>query len=371
MIHLTGGRIETHFHVFGSLAFLAFYRDWRVLITASVVVAMDHLLRGFFWPQSVYGVLTASWWRSMEHAGWVVFEDVILVRWCFLGIREMQAIALRTAELETTNERIEQTVVERTAELRVSEERYRTILALSNDPFIAMNDTGRIVEWNRQAETTFGWTREEALGRSLAEAIVPPQYQSAHVAGLQKFLQTGEGNVLNKRIEITALRRGGQEFPVELTISPIRFETSWLFSAFARDIASRKQAETELQHAKEAAEAANCAKSEFLANMSHEIRTPLNGIVGMTDLALDTHLTRIQQEYLSTVKSCADSLLTVINDILDFSKIEAGKLNMDYIVFQRVRSTGRHLQNPRISGPSETTGIGLPHPTGGARESAG
>jgi two-component system, sensor histidine kinase and response regulator len=211
LIHLTGGRIETHFHVFGSLAFLAFYRDWKVLITASLVVAADHLLRGFFWPQSVYGVLSAPWWRSMEHAGWVVFEDVILVRWCFLGIREMQAIALRTAELENTNERVEQTVVERTAELRVSEER--------------------------------------------------------------------------------------------------------------------------LQHAKEAAEAANRAKSEFLANMSHEIRTPLNGIVGMTDLALDTHLTRIQQEYLSTVKSCADSLLTVINDILDFSKIEAGKLNMDHIGF--------------------------------------
>ncbi len=126
LIHLTGGRIETHFHVFGSLAFLAFYRDWKVLITASVVVAADHLLRGFFWPQSGLWRAQRTWWRSMEHAGWVVFEDVILVRWCFLGIREMQAIALRTAELENTNERVEQTVVERTAELRVSEARLAT-----------------------------------------------------------------------------------------------------------------------------------------------------------------------------------------------------------------------------------------------------
>src|SRR3954470_15357079 len=77
LIHLTGGRIETHFHVFGSLAFLAFYRDWRVLITATIVVVLDHLLRGIFWPQSVYGVLSAPWWRSFEHGGWVVFEDVI------------------------------------------------------------------------------------------------------------------------------------------------------------------------------------------------------------------------------------------------------------------------------------------------------
>ena len=79
LIHLTGGRIETHFHVFGSLAILAFYRDWVVLIPATTVVALDHLLRGLFWPQSVYGVLVASEWRWVEHAAWVVFEDVFLV----------------------------------------------------------------------------------------------------------------------------------------------------------------------------------------------------------------------------------------------------------------------------------------------------
>jgi len=77
---LSGGRIETHFHVFGSLAFLAFYRDWRVLVPATIVVAADHALRGIFYPQSVFGILTASPWRWVEHACWVIFEDVILVR---------------------------------------------------------------------------------------------------------------------------------------------------------------------------------------------------------------------------------------------------------------------------------------------------
>src|SRR6185503_5217889 len=75
LIYLTGGRLETHFHVFGSLAFLAFYRDWRVLLPATVIVAADHFLRGIFWPESVYGVLAASEWRWLEHAGWVLFED--------------------------------------------------------------------------------------------------------------------------------------------------------------------------------------------------------------------------------------------------------------------------------------------------------
>ena len=79
LIHLSGGRIETHFHIFGSLAFLAFYRDWRVLVPATLVVAADHFLRGIFWPESVYGVAWASSWRSVEHAVWVVFEDVVLM----------------------------------------------------------------------------------------------------------------------------------------------------------------------------------------------------------------------------------------------------------------------------------------------------
>src|SRR5207247_1491265 len=100
LIHLTGGRIETHFHVFGSLAFLAFYRDWRVLIPATIVVAVDHLLRGIFWPQSVYGVLVASQWRWLEHAAWVVFEDVFLIVSCRRSIAEMQDTASRTATLE-------------------------------------------------------------------------------------------------------------------------------------------------------------------------------------------------------------------------------------------------------------------------------
>ena len=117
LIHLTGGRIETHFHIFGSLAFLAFYRDWRVLVTATVVVGIDHFLRGEYWPQSVFGITTVDHFRWMEHAGWVVFEDIFLIIMCAQSVQEMHKIALRQAEMELTNERIELAVIERTKAL--------------------------------------------------------------------------------------------------------------------------------------------------------------------------------------------------------------------------------------------------------------
>jgi signal transduction histidine kinase len=107
LIHLMGGRIEAHFHVFGSLAFLAFYRDWRVFVPATLVVAADHLLRGIFWPQSVFGLLVANPWRWLEHAWWVLFEDVFLLIACRQSIREMRDIAWQRARLETTNHEIE------------------------------------------------------------------------------------------------------------------------------------------------------------------------------------------------------------------------------------------------------------------------
>lgn len=142
LIHLTGGRIETHFHVFGSLAFLALYRDWRVLITATVIVALDHLLRGIWYPTSVYGVPYASAWRTLEHAAWVIFEDVVLVWACAVSRREMWEICRREDQNQQLLEALEERVQERTAalqaevrehqrtaiDLRASEERYRTLV---------------------------------------------------------------------------------------------------------------------------------------------------------------------------------------------------------------------------------------------------
>jgi len=120
LIDLTGGRIETHFHIFGSLAFLAFYRDWSVLVTATVIVTIDHFARGTWWPESVFGVLSASPWRWIEHAGWVVFIDLFLLSSCVRSNREMLAMAHRQAQLEITKANVEQIVEQRTRQLEIA-----------------------------------------------------------------------------------------------------------------------------------------------------------------------------------------------------------------------------------------------------------
>ena len=159
-------------------------------------------------------------------------------------------------ELRRLNETLEQRVQERTAELgraneglRELEERRRQIIETARDAFVGMDAEGKIIDWNRQAEVIFGWPREEAIGRSLAETIVPPQHREAHKQGLRRFLATGEGPVLNKRLELTALRKDGREFPVEMTIWPARIGSqAYRFNAFLHDITERKHAEALLEH---------------------------------------------------------------------------------------------------------------------------
>ena len=131
--------------------------------------------------------------------------------------------------------------------LRESEERVRLIIGTALDAVITMDADGIVTGWSTQAESTFGWSRDEAIGRRLAELIIPRQYRDAHDNGLRHFLASGEGPVLKTRIEITGLHKAGHEIPVELAISPIQRGPSFEFCAFVRDISDRKKAEAELK----------------------------------------------------------------------------------------------------------------------------
>ncbi len=133
------------------------------------------------------------------------------------------------------------------AALLQSQERNRAIVDTALDGLVTIDSAGVITDWNGQATAIFGWPREDALGRRLAELVIPARDREAHERGLRHFLATGENHILNRRIEVQALHRTGKEFPVELAISPVRIGDTYFFSAFARDITERREAETKLR----------------------------------------------------------------------------------------------------------------------------
>jgi PAS domain S-box-containing protein len=209
------------------------------------------------------------------------------------------------------------------------EEHVRGILEAAGDGFVAIDHTGRIIEWNAQAAVIFGYSREEALGADLVELTSLSVERDGQRRLIAKILEGNEAGPLGRRVEITARHADGTVFPTETTLWVAAQAGRRTLNAFVQDVTDRKRQEAEVANARDAALEASRLKSEFVANMSHEIRTPMNGVLGMTSLLLETQLNPIQRDYAETVGNSAEALLVVINDILDFSKIEAGKLDLE------------------------------------------
>jgi PAS domain S-box-containing protein len=307
LIGLTGGRIETHFHVFGSLAILSFYRDWRVLIPATLVVGLDHFLRGIYWPYSVYGVLTASPWRSIEHAAWVVFEDVFLVISCLRSIRDMRFIAYRTAALEATEQRSRQIFEEAPIGMAV----------------VGLDE--RFVQANTALCQMVGYSEEELKKRTPIEIT----YADDVARGRQDARELLNG-ATRSSVEKRYVRKTGDVLWTTRTACLIRDEAGKPrhYLMMVEDITQRKKIAVALEQAKEEAERANNAKSEFLSRMSHELRTPLNAILGFGQLLERQNPTETQRTRLGHIVSAGRHLLDLINEVLDISRIEAGNLEL-------------------------------------------
>ena len=210
--------------------------------------------------------------------------------------------------------------------------RLQAIFDAVADAIVTIDRDGRIQQWSSGAQRIFGYAPEEIVGDDVTR-LMPPSHRDHHAGHVRSFLTTRMAKIIGVGREMTAIRKDGSEFPIELTVSEVRDGDEVFFTGILRDITERERAKAELVRAREQAEAANRAKSQFLATMSHEIRTPMNGVLGMATLLASTELNDRQQRLLKNVTRSGQALLDIINDILDFAKIEAGKFELSSVPF--------------------------------------
>jgi PAS domain S-box-containing protein len=191
-------------------------------------------------------------------------------------VRSQERLSRQSAELARLNaER------DRETQLRASEGRLRAVLDAALDAVIGMDADGIITYWNPRAEAIFGWGREEALGRRLSDLVIPERYREAHSRGLARFLATGEGPVLDRRIELEGLRRDGTEFPVELSITAVKQGETHSFSAFVADMTDRRRLEAQLRHAQKME-----AIGRLAGGVAHDFNNSLGVILGYAELLM-------------------------------------------------------------------------------------
>lgn len=231
-------------------------------------------------------------------------------------------------------DRLLQKARQRDAALLASSQRLTSTIGASLDAIITSDEKGRVIDYNKSAQAVFGWTREEILGRTMEETIIPPQHRKAHSRGMARYARNRTAHVVDAgRIEMTAMRKTGEEFPIELNVTSSQGPDGIEFIAYLRDIGERKLNEQSLIDARDRAERTDRAKSQFLTIMSHEMRTPLNGILGVLDLLKTTKLGKKQNRYVDIASASGEILLEHVNEALDITRIETGTLALNPLEF--------------------------------------
>jgi len=290
----------------------AFWIFEAFLFASGTLFLMQALVFG--WPvYRFHGLL----WILTAVLSWAAVFTLIPIIPRILALRRPEELEREIAERKKAEET-----------LRVSEQRFRTMAETMPTMVAIFQGTGHVYV-NPAAVALMGYTREELLHLSFMDYVHPDCRQIV----MERSSARQRGEAVTSRYEIKILTKDGKELWTDFAAAVIEYDGKPAILGVGVDITERKQMEIALRRAMEAAEIASRAKSTFLANMSHEIRTPMNAVLGMTDLVLDTELTREQRQYLETARDSAESLLAIINDILDFSKIEAGKLDLEAAPF--------------------------------------
>lgn len=209
-------------------------------------------------------------------------------------------------------------------------QRLAATINASLDAVIVADMHGLILDYNGSAEKIFGYTKDEVMGLNLSEIIIPPHLRTAHKEGLKRYRETEEPRLVGQgTVSISAIRKDGSEFPVELLLQRGEAQDGPIMISYIRDMTQAKAAEQALEEARDAALAADKAKSRFLAVMSHEMRTPLTGLFGALDLIDGTRLTKRQETYLDLAQTSGRTLLRHVDDVLDISRIDSGQLQLN------------------------------------------
>ena len=313
LIHLCGGRLETHFYIFGSLAFLAFYRDVRVLLTASVVVYLDHLLRGAFWPESVYGVYTASLWRSAEHAFWVFFEVAFLWISIRASLGDVREAALRQLSVEAMNGEMERLVAERTGALRQSEERFRVLFEEAPVGLYRADPDGLLVLANPTLLRILGYANQEELlaaGIRLQSGIEAEGHRAflaeaaakGQIQGHDSVWQHRDGSSLFVRESVRALRSPRNEI--------------LFFDGSVEDVTERRKLEERYLQSQKMQ-----AIGQLAGGVAHDFNNIVTAILGYADLLLDTSaLQPAAPGFVREIKQAGERAAGLTRQLLAFSR---------------------------------------------------
>ena len=319
LIHLTGGRIETHFHIFGSLAFLAIYRDWKVLLTATVVVAADHLVRGLLWPQSIFGIINPSSWRWIEHTGWVLFEGSFLVISTRRSVGEMYEDATRQAKLEITNLQVENQVRERTLQLSAAHSKLLASEGLSVSAFkyaaigmALVSPTGRWLKVNRALCKLLGYRPSELYQKSFQDITHDLDLD------LNQLNRTLGGEIQSYQMEKRYFHKSGHLVWVLLNVSLVWDEEGKPLHLISQlqDIASRKEVEARLETAhKELLELSRQAgMAEVATSVLHNVGNVLNSV----NVSCSVIANRVRKTRIDSVTKTADLLRQHEDHLADF-----------------------------------------------------
>lgn len=233
-----------------------------------------------------------------------------------------------TVQDTTARREAEQALRESQAEAR----KLSLVAAKTDNPVIIGSPSGTI-EWVNESFTrVMEYTLDEVTGHNPAEFMAGPETDPEVILKIRAAMARGQG----LDTDVINYSKSGRKYHLHLEIQPVYNEAEKLenFIAILTDVTVRVETENQLRRAKTEADAASRAKSEFLASMSHEIRTPMNGVIGMTSLLMETPLSVEQRDFVNTIRTSGEALLTIINDILDFSKIESGKMELENMPFE-------------------------------------